>query len=1275
MLSKFSVKRPYTVVVGVVLIIILGIVSFGNMTVDLLPSMNLPYAMVMTTYPGASPEEVETVVTKPVEQTMATVSNIKNVQSVSNENASTVILEFDQTANMDSVTIEMREGLDQISGFWPDEVTNPIIMKLNPSMMPVLIAAVSADGEDAAETTRIIEEQILPEVESVEGVASVSTAGSIEETVQITVNEQKIEDLNEEVKAELEKKMNEAASALQAAKDQVETGKAALAAGKAQASSGMGAAESQISQRAEEIKQAQLEITEGMAVLDVTDLQLEQSLGAVQTSKTAAEAQLTQLKTMKETYNQLQAQMVELNKDPTANADAIKKLQAQIDKLQPQITNYDTTKATIEATITQLSKQEATIKEGQSEAAASRQKLEAMQKQVNDGAMTLAQARGQLASAQVEAAAGLGEGAAQLAAGEAMIQSQEAQMEAAKGEASASADISSMLNADMVKTLLAAENFSMPAGYVTEEGLDYLVRVGDKFKSIEDIKDLVLINMDGIDPVKLTDVANVELTDNSDETYAKINGKPGMMLSIQKQTGYSTGDVSDRVLEKLESLQKEHKGIKAVTLMDQGVYIDLIVNSVLENLIYGAVLAIIILLVFLKSFRPTFVIACSIPISIMTALVAMYFSGVTLNIISLSGLALGVGMLVDNSIVVIENIYRMRNEEGASAKTAAIEGARQVGGAITASTLTTICVFLPIVFATGITRQLFVDMGLTIAYSLLASLVIALTLVPMISAGLLKKTEEKESRLFIRIKDWYGRLLARALHKKPLVLIGALVLFVASGALAISRGTEFMPQMESTEISMTLETEEGTSLEDTAKAADKVMDRVGKLKDVKDIGAMVSSSNMMGVSTATNVVEFYAITKDKPSLSNNELKKEIEKATKGLGGELTVNMSNMDMSALGSSGINVQIKGKDLDKLQKIAGDIKSMLIDIKGTQNVTDGTEDNKEELRVIVDKAKATEHGLTVAQVYQSLNKRLSEVQSATSLSTDAQDYDIYVVDDADESLTRKDIRELTVTAEKQDGTTEEVRLSDIATFEDASGLRAISRKDQSRYMSVTSEVKDGDNIGLVSSRVNKALQSYDVPEGYEVKMVGEDETINESMTELFKMLGLALVFMYLIMVAQFQSLRSPFIVMFTVPLAFTGGLLGLWIAGKAVSVIAMVGFVMLSGIIVNNGIVFIDYTNQLIAGGLARHEALVEAGRTRLRPIVMTALTTILGLSTLAIGVGMGADMVQPMAIVTIGGLIYGTILTLVVVPCIFDLFHKKEKARLREEIEEDAETAEP
>ena len=1267
MLSKFSVKRPYTVVVGVVLIIILGVVSFGNMTVDLLPSMNLPYAIVMTSYIGASPEEVEEIVTKPVEQTMATVSNIKTVQSVSNENASTVVLEFDQTANMDSVTIEMRESLDQIQGYWPDEVSNPIIMKLNPDMMPVLVAAVSAEGEDAVGASKLIEDQVIPEIESVEGVASVTVTGSIEEKVEITVNEEKVTELNDEIKAEMEAKVNEAKSALDEAKAQVESGKAALESGKAQASSGLAQAESEISMKSEEIKQAQLEITEKMAELNVADTQLAQNLALLQTGRIQAQAQLTQLETTRAGYEQLKSML----ESPDLPEEQREELEAQLAQLEPVVGDevYGPAHGTLAAAVAQLEQQEEALQMGKDQLTAGKSQLEAMQQQINQGAMTLAQARGQLASAQLEAAVGIGEGTAQLAAGQSAIQMQEAQMESAMNDASAGAGMADMLTADMVKTILTAENFSMPAGYVEEEGIDYLVRIGDKFKNIGELKDLVLIDMEGIDPVKLSDVAGVELVNDADETYAKINGDAGVMLMIQKQTGYSTGDVSDRVLERLKQVKKENKEIDTVVLMDQGVYIDLIVNSVLQNLVYGAVLAVVILLIFLKSIRPTFVIACSIPISIMTALVAMYFSGVTLNIISLSGLALGVGMLVDNSIVVIENIYRMRNEEGASAKEAAIEGARQVGGAIAASTLTTVCVFLPIVFTSGVTRQLFVDMGLTIAYSLLASLAVALTLVPMMSAGLLKKTENKESRFFVQIKERYGRILRAALEHKLLVLAGALLLFVGSIALELTRGTQFMPDMESTQISMTLTTEKGTSLEDTAKAADEVMEKVGEIEDIEDVGGLLSSASMMGGSAETNSISFYATTSESPSMTNEQLKKEIEKVTKDVDGELTVNMSNMDMSALGSSGINIEIRGKDLDKLQKIAGDLKKIVEDTKGTQNVTDGTEDNKEELRVAVDKAKAAAHSLTVAQVYQELRGKLSEAQTATVLSTDTHEYDVYVLDDANESMTREDVRGMTVTAQKQDGTTEEVRLADIASFEDASGLQAISRKDQSRYMAVSAEIKDGDNIGLVSNRVKKALGSYSAPEGYEIKMAGEDETIMEAMVELFKMLALALVFMYLIMVAQFQSLRSPFIVMFTVPLAFTGGLLALYAAGMPVSVIAMVGFVMLSGIIVNNGIVFIDYANQLIEGGMEQKEALVEAGVTRLRPIIMTALTTILGLSTMALGLGMGADMVQPMAIVTIGGLIYGTILTLVVVPCIFNLFHKKEKARLREGIGEE------
>ncbi len=1265
MLSKFSVKKPYTVVVGVVLIIILGVVSFTKMTVDLLPSMNLPYAIVMTTYPGASPEEVEEIVTKPVEQTMATVSNIKDIMSVSSENASTVVMEFEQTSNMDSVTIEMRESLDQITGFWPDEVTNPIIIKLNPDMMPVLVAAVSAKGDSTSQVSKTIEDEVIPEIESVEGVASVSVTGSIEETVEITVNEDKIDEIGDDIKAEMKKQLDDAKSALNKAKKQVRSGKSALESGKKKAAAGMEKAEAQVSVKSEELKQAQLELTEKKAELNVQETQLNQNLALIQTGKKEAQEQLDSLNQAKESYDTLKKQYESIPEGTPGKEE----LGQQLAQMEEALRNYDTTYNTLTETIKQLDKQEKQMQQAQAQMSAGKDQLSKIEKQVNDGAMSLAQARGKLASAQLEAAVGLGEGTAQIAAGESALKMQEEQLKSAEKEAENSVKVEDILSVDTVKTMLSAQNFSMPAGYVKEDGIDYLVRVGDKFKSIDEIKNFTLLDMEDIDPVKLTDVASVKLTNNADETYAKINGKPGLMLSIQKQTGYSTGDVSDRVLERFDQIRKDNEDIQAVTLMDQGVYIDMIVNSVLQNLLYGAGLAILILLVFLKSIRSTLVIACSIPISIMTALVAMYFSGITLNIISLSGLALGVGMLVDNSIVVIENIYRMRNEEGASAKKAAMLGAGQVSGAIMASTLTTVCVFLPIVFTEGITRQLFVDMGLTIAYSLLASLLVALTVVPMMSAGLLRKTKQKESKFFVNIKEVYGKVLAMALKLKVLVLLGALALFVGSAVLAVSNGTEFMPQMESTQISMTLETEKGTSLEDTAKEADKVMDILGSIDDIEDVGALVASSDMMGTRVETNLISFYAITRENPSLSNRQLQKEIEKQTKDISGELTVNMSNMDMSALGSSGINVEIRGKDLDKLQQIAKDVKRLVADTKGTQNVSDGTEDNTEELRVIINKDKAAKQGLTVAQVYQELHSRIAEPSSAMTLGTDTQDYDVYVKDDENESLTREDIRKMKLTVTKQDGTAKKIKLSKVADFVDASGLQSINRKAQTRYMSVTAEIEEDDNIGLVSNRVKRALKDYETPEGYEVEMTGEDETINEAMTELFKMLALALLFMYLIMVAQFQSLRSPFIIMFTVPLAFTGGLLALWIADMPVSVIAMIGFVMLSGIIVNNGIVFIDYTNQLIAEGRPKKTALVEAGKTRLRPIIMTALTTILGLCTMAAGVGMGSDMVQPMAVVTIGGLIYGTILTLIVVPCIFDLFHRKEKARLREGIEKD------
>lgn len=1273
MLSRFSVKRPYTVIVSVVLILILGFVSFDKMTVDLLPDMNLPYAMVMTTYTGASPEEVETTVTKPVEQAMATISNIKNVSSSSRENASTVILEFEQTANMDSATIEMRESLDQISGYWPDAVGSPIIMKLNPTMMPIMIPAISVDGKEPAESSRIIEKEVLPEIESLEGVASVNTFGDIEETLRITIKEAKVSNVDSSVQNQLDKKFAEATDALNQAKAQVENGKSQLEEGKNEAAGQMADAEEKLAQGNAELTQGQMEVNAKLSEIDVAEAALEQASAAIDASEQSLNQQKQELEDLNAGREQLEAEYAQVLQAIAESGETEELLLAQntLAAKLALLEHYDESMAAIEQGLTQVAEGRQTIEGKRAELSQGKEMLLQVQEQLKAGTLSLAQARAQLSTAQLEAALQMSEASTQLAVGETEIKSKEEELKSAKEQAKASANVKAMLTADTIQSLLAAQNFNMPAGYVKEDGIEYLIRVGDKFSSQEELKGLVLVDMEGISPIKLSEVADIERVDNSGETYAKLNGENGILLQVQKQTGYSTGEVTDRVLERFEQIKKDNQDIHVVVLMNQGIYIDMIIGSVLQNLIFGAVLAILILLLFLKDIRPTFVIACSIPISILTAVVLMYFSGVTMNVISLSGLALGVGMLVDNSIVVIENIYRMRNEGHASAKEAAIKGAQQVAGAIMASTLTTVCVFLPIVFTDGIARQLFVDMGLTIAYSLLASLVVALTLVPMMSAGLLRKTEQKESAFFVHLKNGYAFLLEKALRFKVLVLAGALALFALSGVLAMSRGTAFMPDMQSTEISMSITTPDGTSLQDTAEAADKFTKELQKIKDIGDVGGMAMSGGMMGGGqSVSNQIEFYALLSEKRTMSDDKLQKAIEKIAKDENLELDLSMSNMDMSALGSSGISLQIKGRELDKLQKIAKEVAAIVQDVKGTKNVSDGMEKTTEEMRVAVDKGKAVSHNLTVAQVYQELAKKLKEPASMTSLDTDTVSIDIVVAEQKNQDLTREEIKNMKLDITRQDGTKEQVALKDIASFEEGSGLQSISRDAQSRYISVSAEVDEDDNIGLVSGRVEKALKGYELPEGYTMEMKGEDETINETMTELLKMLGLAVVFMYLIMVAQFQSLRSPFIVMFTVPLAFTGGLLGLWMTKSPVSVIAMVGFVMLSGIIVNNGIVFIDYTNQLTLAGMEQKEALLEAGRTRLRPIIMTALTTILGLSTMAVGFGSGADMVQPMAIVTIGGLIYGTVLTLFVVPCIYALFHKKEKARLREGIEEES-----
>ncbi len=1270
MFSRFSVKKPYTVLVAIVLVIVLGIVSLTRMTADLLPSMNMPYAIVMTTYPGASPEEVELGVTKPIESAMATTSNIKHISSTSSDNMSMVILEFEQTANMDSVTIEMRESLDQISGYFPDSVGNPIIMKINPDMMPIMIAAADMDGMDEMEISRYVESFLIPELESIEGVASATAVGTVEETVEVVLDQEKIDKVNEDIKASLDLSFADAQEEMEKAQEEMDSGRNELESGQEQLASQVSGATAQLNDQKMELLLAEQQMNTQLEELRRTQIQLEQGISGLNQLSDGAAQLAAAIAQLKEGIAAAEAmtpeQQQEAGIDMAAMQAQLAELEAQYAALEQQLAGMGAQLGQEGLTFETLPTAISTLVQKQAQVSAGIMQIEQGLVSIAEGKTTVNDTLAQLSRSQILGSIQMGSAQAQLTSGEQQLESAREEFEQQRESAYEQASLDSVLTLDMLKNILTAQNFSMPAGYVTEDGQQYLIRVGDKVAGVEALSELVLLDMhmDGVKPVRLSDVAEVTLISNADEVYASMNGNSAVMLSIEKQTGYSTGDVTDRVLERVEKLAAEEEGLHITTLMDQGIYIDLIVDSVLQNIVIGGILAILILLVFLKDIRPTVVIACAIPVSVIFAVVLMYFSGITLNVISLSGLALGIGMLVDNSIVVIENIYRLRSL-GESPKRAAVEGAKQVTGAIVASTLTTICVFAPIIFTEGITRQLFVDMGLTIAYSLLASLMIALTFVPMMASGVMKKASEKKHPVFDRVVEGYGSVLKVLLRFKIVVFLAVLVLLGGSIFGALSNGTSFMPAMESPQLSVTLTPPEDAELSEAAELSEEAMKRISKLEDVDTIGAMAGGGGIMGMGGDGTTISMYVILKEEPQLSNAQITREIQQCTADMECEVSVDSSAMDISMLGGSGLSVQIKGRDLEKMQEIARDVAAIVEQTEGTYEVSDGLEETTPQLKISVDKAKAAAYNMTVAQVFQLVSQQVADASQATTVSTDLADYEVYVSEGTDEELDRRDIKALTFSYTNQEGEEEEIPLSRIAAFEDAEGLSAINRDAQERYITVSAKVDEEHNVGLVSRELQQALNKYDCPDGYTLEMTGEDETINEAMEQLMLMLILAVVFVYLIMVAQFQSLLSPFIIMFTIPLAFTGGFLALFLTGSEVSVIALLGFVMLAGIIVNNGIVLVDYTNQLRREGLGKKEAIVEAGKTRVRPILMTALTTIVAMFIMALGLDSGSEMMQPMALVVVGGLIYGTLLTLIVVPCIYDAFHR-DRSMVEEEI---------
>ena len=1269
MISKFSVKKAYTVIVGIVLVIILGVVAYTRMTVDLLPEMEFPYAVIITTYPGASPEAVETGVTKPIEQAIATIDNISDVRSVSSDNYSMVLLEFESDTNMDAATIDMREKLDQISGYFDETVGNPIIMKINPNMMPVMVAAVDKEGVDQVELSEYIENTIQPSLEGLEGVASVTTIGTIEESVQVIIRNEKVKEVNEDIQKALDDKFADADEALKKGQSKIDSGKTQLETGESTANQKFAEAELKIDDAKYELLKSEDEVEAALKEL----VEQEKTL---KSQKEELEKAIDTLKDLLKTYEGLVSQKeqleaaLEADPDNTSVKTQLQTVNTIINTMETKLAEQKTqaggalTFDSLPDYIASLEQALEQIESGLKQIESGKEKLNTALIKITDGKKTINDSYVELKTKEAETRSEMTDAKTKLSQGEQELEEQKTGLEDAKDAAYEGADMENVITPEMIEGILKAQNFDYPAGYVTEDDVEYLIRVGNKFDDVDSLSDFVLLDlgMDGVDPIKLSDVADVFVETNKDKVYTKVNKNPGIILSIAKQNEYSTKEVADRILEKFDEISDEDSSVSFTTLMNQGMYIDLVSGSVIQNLLFGAVLAVLILLCFLKDIRPTGIIAVSIPVSVVFAIVLMYFSGVTLNVISLSGLALGIGMLVDNSIVVIENIYRLRNE-GYSVKEASIKGANQVAGAITASTLTTVCVFLPIVFTTGITKQLFKDMGLTIAYSLLASLIVAITFVPMVASKAFDKVSEKENKLINRISNWYAGILPKVLNHKAVVLILALVLLVVCAGLSLSKGFSFFPDMDSTQMTMSMVMPEDTkTLQETAEVSDQIIDKVLEIDDIKTIGAMVGGNSMsmlgLGSDDSFDSVSYYIECKEDKKHSNEEIARMIEEKTKDFDCEISVSASTMDMSSLMTEGISIKVKGKELDVLQDLATQIGEKLEDVDGLTEVNNGLAESTPEYRLVVDKEKAAKYGLTVAQVYQKVQAALKEASSATTLSTDTRDYSVYVKNEEVESYTLKDVKNLKIEGTKGEEKVD-VKVSKIADVKNASAPSSINRINQTRFISVSGLVEDGYTTTDVSARVRKALKSISLPDGYSIEYDGENETVMEAMEQIMLMLVLALAFMYLIMVAQFQSLKSPFIVMFTVPLAFTGGFALLFLTGKDVSIVAMIGMVMLAGIIVNNGIVFVDAVNQLREEGMEVREAIVTTGRHRLRPILMTALTTILGLSTMALGIGMGADMVQPMALVVIGGLVYGTLLTLLVVPCIYEIFAKFKK----------------
>lgn len=1022
MLTKFSIRRPVTMIMVLLIVLLGGTVSLLGLKLDLLPSMNIPVSAIYSTYTGAGPREMETLVTRPLEEALATVPNIDTISSISSDGMSLVILEFTDGTDLDMASLDVRDKVDQIKPILPDDASEPMVIKIDPTMFTQLSIGVTS-SRSQSELKSFLEDNVESRMKRIAGVASVDFTGGLDKEIQITMNAEKL--------------------------------------------AGYNVTESQIMQ------------------------------------------------------------------------------------------------------------------------------------------------------------------------------------------------------------LLAAENRNYPVGEIRQGDSKLLIRSIGEFATLDEIRDLPITTPTGT-VIRLSDVADVREVMKDMASYSVVNGEQSIVMTIQKQSDANTVEVADAVHAELDKISEENPDIQFSTLMDTSDYIKRSVSNVLQTLLIACLLAMVFIFLFLEEVRGSLIIGVSIPASVVATFALMYVSHITFNMISLGGLTIGIGMLVDNSIVVLESVYR-HFDRGKTPAEAALDGTREVAASITAGTLTTLCVFVPMIFIKGVVGQIFKDLSLTICYSLASSLIVALTFVPMACAKLLRRNGkhagEKKMHLidrivlawrhFIgRIQENYRRIMGWALqHKKRVALLSGLIFLLTAASIPFS-GVEFIPAMDQGLVNITVEMPPGAQLDETIAMIDQVtaaLDGIPEMtKSYAAVGSTGLSSVFVGTDTATVSVEL--VDKTRRNRSSDEVADEIRSRVKNIAGaKITVASSSEAMGSFGDTGVSILVTGDDTDELKKIGDEMVSLISQVEGTREPTNSAGRSVPEAAVRVDRSKASAYGITSAQIADVINRAVTG-NVVTEYKVSGGEIDVRIRQDKQSLEYINDLKNIRLTTAAGAG----IPLSEVADITVEDGPVSIDRYNQQRYITVDASIF-GRDLNSVQQDITEVLNGYAMPSGYSWEYTGAVTEMQDSISSLMIVLGVALLLVYMVMVAQFQKFLTPFIIMFAVPLALTGGLFGLFATGLPITVSALMGLVMLVGMVVNNAIILIDYTDQLRGQGYSRRDALLESGATRIRPILMTTMTTIFGLLPLAVSNASGTEMVKPLAIVTISGMIFSMYATLIFIPVLYTYIDERRQKR--------------